>query len=84
MNWGILGLVAGLFTTFSLVPQLYRVLKLKSAREISLWFTAAMATGNLLWLAYGLALHLLPVIVWNVISFLLAVGLVGAKLRYGH
>ncbi len=84
MNYEILGLVAGVFTTFSLVPQLYRVIKLKSAREISLWFTLSMAVGNLLWLAYGVLGKLLPIIVWNLISFCLAAGLVITKLRYGR
>ena len=83
MSYEILGLIAGVFTTFSLVPQLYRVLKLKSAREISLWFTVSMAFGNLLWLAYGALARLAPIILWNVISFLLAAGLVTAKLKYG-
>jgi MtN3 and saliva related transmembrane protein len=83
MNYEILGFIAGLFTTFSLAPQLYRVLKLKSAMEISLWFTVSMAFGNLMWLAYGVLEGLLPVIVWNVISFCLAAGLVAAKVKYG-
>jgi MtN3 and saliva related transmembrane protein len=83
MNYEILGFAAGIFTTFSLVPQLYRVLRLKSAREISLAFTLCMAFGNLLWLAYGLLSGLAPIILWNVLSLLLASGLVIAKLRYG-
>ena len=83
MNFEVLGFVAGIFTTFSLVPQLYRVLKLKSAREISLAFTLCMAFGNLLWLLYGLLSHLPPIILWNVLSLALASGLVAAKLKYG-
>jgi MtN3 and saliva related transmembrane protein len=83
MNNELLGLIAGVFTTFSIVPQLYRVLKLKSAKEISLSFTLCMAFGNLLWLAYGILSGLLPIILWNIISFCLASGLIVAKLRYG-
>jgi MtN3 and saliva related transmembrane protein len=83
MNYEILGFVAGIFTTFSLVPQLYRVLRLKSATEISLAFTLCMAFGNLLWLVYGILSNLTPIILWNVLSLVLALGLVIAKLRYG-
>lgn len=82
MSYEILGFVAGVFTTFSLVPQIYRVYKLKSAREISLAFTLCMAFGNLLWLTYGLLSGLLPLILWNVISFCLAGALVLAKSKY--
>ena len=83
MNYELLGLLAGVFTTFSLVPQLYRVLKLRAAREISLPFTVGMAFGNLLWLAYGILAGLWPIILWNIISFGLSGGLFLAKLRYG-
>ena len=83
MNYELLGLIAGVFTTFSLVPQIYRVLRLKSSKEISLSFTLCMAFGNLLWLAYGILSGLLPIILWNIISFCLAGGLVVTKLRYG-
>ncbi|MGA3094328.1 MAG: SemiSWEET family transporter, partial [Dehalococcoidales bacterium] len=69
MNYELLGLIAGVFTTFSLVPQIYRVLRLKSSKEISLSFTLCMAFGNLLWLAYGILSGLLPIILWNIISF---------------
>ena len=84
MSFEVLGSAGGLFTTFSLVPQPHRVVRLKSAREISLSFTLAMAFGNLLWLTYGALSGLPPVIVWNVISFGLAAALVAAKLRWGR
>ena len=83
MNYELLGFIAGVFTTLSLVPQLYRVIKLKSAKEISLSFTLCLAFGDLLWLAYGILSGLFPIILWNVISFCLAGGLIVAKLRYG-
>jgi MtN3 and saliva related transmembrane protein len=82
MSYEFLGFAAGVFTTFSLVPQIYRVYKLKSAREISLAFTLCMAFGNLLWLTYGILSALLPLILWNLISFCLAGALVVAKSRY--
>lgn len=84
MAWEeILGWVAGAITTTSLIPQIIRVFKLKSAREISLVFTALMFTGILLWLGYGIALDYLPVIVWNAIGAVLTALLLVAKLRYG-
>jgi MtN3 and saliva related transmembrane protein len=83
MRYELLGLIAGVFTTLSLVPQLYRVLRLKTAREISLPFTLFMAIGNLLWLIYGLLAGLAPILLWNSISLLLSTGLVLAKLKYG-
>ena len=79
-----LGLIAGFLVTCSMVPQIIRVLKLRSAREISLLFTTLLLLGLIAWLIYGLYLGLLPVIVWNAIGAALAATLLYAKLRYGR
>lgn len=78
-----LGFIGGALVTCSLIPQVYRVIKLKSAREISLLFTILLLIGVGFWLAYGFALKLAPVILWNIISVLLIGGLLFAKLKYG-
>ena len=83
MNYEYLGLIAGVFTTFSIVPQLYRVIKLKSAKEISLLFTIILAIGVFLWWLYGILIGSLPIILWNAISFCLICGLIVVKLKYG-
>ncbi len=78
------GYVAGLLVTFALVPQIIRVYKLKSAREISLIFNTAMLLGLILWLVYGILLGLVPIIIWNIIGGMLASLLLIAKLKYGR
>lgn len=79
-----LGFVAGALVTCSLIPQLIRVFKLKSAREISLLFTALLLVGIITWLAYGITLGLTPVIIWNAVAAVLVAGLLYAKLKYGR
>jgi MtN3 and saliva related transmembrane protein len=78
-----LGLVAGLLTTFALVPQIMRVYKLKSAREISLIYNTSMLLGIIGWLAYGIVLGLTSLIVWNIIGVILNGWLLFAKVKYG-
>jgi MtN3 and saliva related transmembrane protein len=79
----IFGLVAGAITTGSFIPQVLKVFKLKSAREISLGFTVLFLIGGLLWLSYGISIRSVPIMLWNTIgSFLSALLLVG-KLKYG-
>lgn len=80
----ILGLVGGFFTTFAVVPQIMRVYKLKSAREISILYNAMMLLGILIWLAYGIVLGLVPIIIWNIIGAVLIVLLLLSKLKYGR
>ena len=79
-----IGFIAGALVTLSIVPQIIRVFKLKSAREISLLFNALLLLGVVLWLVYGIWLGLAPLIVWNAIGAVLVAILLYAKLRYGR
>ncbi len=80
----ILGLVGGFFTTFAVVPQIMRVYKLKSAREISILYNTMMLLGILIWLAYGIILDLVPIVIWNIIGAVLVLLLLLFKLKYGR
>ena len=79
-----LGFVGGGLITCSLIPQVYRVFKLRSAREISLLFNILLLLGLIFWIAYGVSFQLVPVILWNAVALLLVIGLLFAKLKYGR
>ncbi len=79
-----LGIVAGLITTFAIVPQIFRVYKLKSAREISFIYNSAMLLGAIVWLAYGIVLGLFSLIIWNSIGIVLNGWFLFAKIRFGR
>jgi MtN3 and saliva related transmembrane protein len=78
-----LGWIAGAFITLSLVPQIIRVFKLRSAREISLIFNLLILIGTILWLSYGVMIDRNPIIIWNSCGAILITLLLIAKLRYG-
>ena len=78
-----LGFFGGALTTICLIPQVYRIFKLKSAHDISLSFTMLFLLGIVLWLAYGVFSGLAPIVLWNSITLVLASALLIAKLRYG-
>jgi MtN3 and saliva related transmembrane protein len=77
-----IGFVAAFCTTAAFVPQLLRVLKLRSAREISLGTFLLFSTGVFLWLLYGLYIGSKPVIVSNVVTLGLSVSILVLKIRY--
>ena len=79
-----LGIVAGLLTTFALVPQIMRVYKLKSAREISFLFNTFLLLGVIIWLIYGIVLGLVSLMIWNSIGIILNAWLLFAKVKYGR
>jgi MtN3 and saliva related transmembrane protein len=80
----IFGLLGGALTTFGYVPQLARILKLKSAREISLPFTLSFLMGAICWLTYGILLSLMSVMLWNSAGIVFLCLLLYAKLKYGR
>jgi MtN3 and saliva related transmembrane protein len=59
-----------------------RVLRLRSAREISLPTFLLFSIGVFLWLVYGIYTGSKPVIVSNGITLMLSVSILVLKLRY--
>lgn len=77
------GLAAGLLTTISLVPQVTKIWKTRSAKDVSRKMFMAFCLGVALWLVYGIVKGDLPMIIWNSISLVLALSILGMKLRFG-
>jgi len=77
-----LGYAAALLTTAAYVPQLVRVLRLRSARDISLPTFLMFAVGVFFWLLYGLFTGSGPIIASNCVTLVLAIGIVVLKLHY--
>lgn len=77
-----IGFVAAFCTTAAFVPQLLRVLKLRSAREISLGTFLLFSIGVALWLMYGLYTGSRPVIASNAVTLGLSLSILYLKLRY--
>jgi MtN3 and saliva related transmembrane protein len=78
----VIGLAAATCTTISFVPQLIRVWRLRSAREISLIMFSVFSLGVFLWLLYGIYLHALPIILANSISLVLSLAILALKLKF--
>jgi len=78
----LIGYVAATLTTISFLPQLIRVVKLRSARDISLGMFLIFSVGTLFWLIYGLLSHSLPVSIANAITLALSVSILVLKLRF--
>ena len=77
-----IGTVAAVCTTISFVPQLVRVLRRKSAEDISLGMFLFFSLGVFLWLIYGIRIHSLPVMEANAITLVLSVAILILKLHY--
>jgi MtN3 and saliva related transmembrane protein len=78
----ILGLVAGACTTIAFIPQIVKTYKSKSAKDLSSGMFLTFWIGIILWLIYGIIINDLPIIVANVLTFLLASTILMLKIRY--
>ena len=77
-----IGYIAATCTTLSFLPQLIRVLRLRSARDISLGMFLIFSVGTAFWLAYGLLSHSMPVAVANGVTLILSISILILKLRF--
>jgi MtN3 and saliva related transmembrane protein len=85
LDWKeLVGFVGGFLTTMGMVPQVWRLFKLRSAREISMTFSVLFIIGIAFWLVYGILQGLMSVIIWNGISLVLGSGMLYAKLKWGR
>ena len=80
----LIGLLAGGLTTFSFAPQLYRSIKTKSVADVSLGMYSAMVTGVVLWEIYAIMINSLPLIITNIVSFVLTLSVLIVRLWYGR
>jgi MtN3 and saliva related transmembrane protein len=79
----LIGILAGIITTFGWVPQLIKIARERKAGDISLPTTASLAAGVSLWVVYGLFIGSWPVILANGVTFLFVASILGMKLRFG-
>ena len=71
-NIELIGLLAAILTTTAFIPQVYKVIKTKSVKGLSLSTYLIFTTGVLFWLIYGLLKSSISMIIGNGITFFLA------------
>ncbi len=81
MEWA--GYVAATMTTLSFVPQAAKTIRTRDTRSISLGMYVVFTAGIAMWLVYGIALHSIPMILSNIVTFVLSATILAMKLRHG-
>jgi MtN3 and saliva related transmembrane protein len=78
----ILGLLAGILTTSSFIPQVIKIYKTRETKDISLAMFIILCLGISMWAIYGYYIRSLPVILANMTSFVFAFVIVVFKIKY--
>jgi len=83
MEWTeIVGHAGSVLSSITFIPQVWQAWKTKSVGDLNLLMMLIVATSCLVWLVYGVALMLRPVIICNSIIFLLALLLIYFKFTF--
>jgi MtN3 and saliva related transmembrane protein len=84
MVWLFVGSIAALFTSFGFVPQLFKMRRTRSVRDVSLLTFLQFSLGISLWVIYGLHLKDPIIVAANLVSLSLVLTGIGLYLRYSR
>ena len=70
-NIEFFGYFAAILTTLAFLPQLIKTLKTKKADDVSLITLVMFLTGVLSWIIYGYKIASIPILLANIITFIL-------------
>lgn len=79
----VLGLIAALVTTGAWVPQAWKTVRSRSARDFSWSSLAMLLVGISLWLGYGVIRRDPAIVLANLVTLLLVLVIAAVKRRYG-
>ncbi|MDB5796766.1 MAG: hypothetical protein JWP36_668 [Paucimonas sp.] len=78
----IIGTLAAMLTTAAFVPQVLHTWRTRRADDVSLGMYVVFTLGLALWTAYGFLISSWPVILANAATLVLALAILGMKLRW--
>lgn len=83
MTWvEIVGHTGSFLSSVTFIPQVYKTWKSKSAKDLSMLMLFIIFISTIVWLIYGVALNLWPVIVCNSVICALSLLLIFFKLSF--
>ncbi|PKO52751.1 MAG: hypothetical protein CVU26_06040 [Betaproteobacteria bacterium HGW-Betaproteobacteria-2] len=68
----LIGFLAATLTTIAFIPQVIKVWRTRSTRDVSIGMYTLFTAGVALWFCYGLMIGSWPVIMANVVTLVLA------------
>jgi len=78
----ILGLLAGTITSITFLPQVIKIWKTRSAKDLSLLMLLLLMLGVILWLTYGLLVKDAAIIYTNSMVLGMSMVMLFFKLRF--
>jgi MtN3 and saliva related transmembrane protein len=79
----IVGFMAASLTTLAFLPQVIKVWRSRSTKDISLPMLIAFIAGVALWLVYGVLVNGAPIVIANAVTLVLNLAILRFKLKHG-
>jgi MtN3 and saliva related transmembrane protein len=78
----IVGIISGMLTSASMLPQFFKLIKKKDSRDISILMLVVLIAGVSCWVWYGFLKNDLIIIITNAFSVLLNILTLAFALKY--
>lgn len=78
----ILGYSAGVVTTLTFLPQVIKTWRERSAKDVSLWMFIIAAINEIMWVAYGILINNLVIILTNALVLTMSVTMIFFKFQF--
>jgi len=82
MNIDFYGYLAAFLTTAAFLPQLIKTIRTKKADDVSLVTLIMFIIGLLSWIIYGYKISSFPILVANLITFILNLSILISKIYF--
>jgi len=79
-----LAAITGVVGSFAMIPQVYRIFRRKSAKDISIWTYLYMLAAGVIWVLYGLDIESFPIVISQLIGTVTMIGIVVGWYLYGR
>jgi MtN3 and saliva related transmembrane protein len=79
----IIGLLAGLCTTLSFIPQIVKIYRTRRTKDLSLSTYVLLSVGLFLWVVYGVVLNQIAIVLPNIIVLGMALYIIVLKIKNG-
>ena len=81
-NVEFFGYFAAILTTLAFLPQLIKTIKTRKAEDVSLLTLIMFLTGVFSWIIYGYRISSTPILIANIITFILNLLILISKITF--
>ena len=79
-----LATITGVLGSFAMIPQVYRIFRRKSAKDLAISTYLVFFIGGVVWVLYGLNIRSFPIIITNLVGSLTLIGIIVGWILYGR